>query len=107
MHELEMWHGDILRVREPIVSVDGAMDFLNSDAAGIFVPSVSFGDFVYPGTHIGDMLDPLSGTVVTTVTSNCTGLLFTLREYPIVYGGSLLGRILKRSDNNKKGEQFV
>ncbi|MCD8219910.1 MAG: hypothetical protein LUC50_06180 [Ruminococcus sp.] len=36
MHEMGMWHGDVQPVREPIVSLDGAVEFLNSDAAGIF-----------------------------------------------------------------------
>lgn len=96
MHHLGMWDGEVPTVREPIISMDGAVEFLNSDAAGVFVPSVSFGDEVHPGTHIGDILDPLQGTIVRSVDSSCEGLLFTLREYPIVYGGSLLGRILKQ-----------
>ncbi len=103
MHELNMWNGEVAEVRDPIISLDGAVEFLNSSAAGIFVPSVSFGDTVQVGTHIGDILDPLEGTVVRSVNSSCEGLLFTLREYPVVYGGSLLGRILKEP-NISSGE---
>ncbi|WP_298483890.1 M14 family metallopeptidase [uncultured Ruminococcus sp.] len=98
MHELGMWSGETKLVREPIISLDGAVEFLNSDAAGIFVPSVSFGTQVKKGEHIGDVLDALDGSVTASIESNCDGLLFTLREYPIVYGGSLLGRILKETE---------
>lgn len=35
MQALGMWRGKVPAVREPIVSLDGAVEFLNSDAAGI------------------------------------------------------------------------
>ena len=94
MQHLGMWKGDIKPVREPAVSLGRQVGFVNSDAAGIFVPCVSFGTTVHVGDHIGDVLDPLTSTVTERVTAVCSGLLFTLREYPIVYGGSLLARIL-------------
>ena len=94
MQHLGMWKGDIKPVREPAVSLGRQVGFVNSDAAGIFVPCVSFGTTVHAGEHIGDVLDPLTSTVTERVTAVCSGLLFTLREYPIVYGGSLLARIL-------------
>ncbi len=98
MQALGMWRGKVPAVREPIVSLDGAVEFLNSDAAGIFVPAVSFGTMVQNGDHIGDILNTLDGSIAASIHANCDGLLFTLREYPVVYGGSLLGRILKQTD---------
>ncbi|MBP0973434.1 MAG: succinylglutamate desuccinylase/aspartoacylase family protein [Oscillospiraceae bacterium] len=94
MQHLGMWKGETKTVREPAVSLGRQVGFVNSDAAGIFVPCVSFGDTVQKGDHIGDVLDPLTSKVTERVTAVCSGLLFTLREYPIVYGGSLLARIL-------------
>ena len=32
---------------------------------------------------------------VEEVQAVCDGMIFTLREYPVVYGGSLLARILQ------------
>ena len=81
-------------MREPILSLGRDVGFVNSDAAGVFVPCAQFGDTVRKGDHIGDVLDPLTGTVTEKVEAICDGLIFTLREYPIVYGGSLLARIL-------------
>ena len=94
MQHLGMWKGEVRPVREPIISLGRQVGFVNSDAAGIFVPCISFGETVQEGEHIGDVLDPLTSQVTERVHAVCSGLLFTLREYPIVYGGSLLARIL-------------
>ena len=95
MKELGMWKGEIASVREPIVSEGREVGFVNSDAAGIFIPCANFGDTVKKGDHIGDVVDPLTSEIVEKVKAVCDGLIFTLREYPVVYGGSLLARILQ------------
>ena len=46
---------------------------------------------------IGQIVEPLTGGVLCEIVSPCDGLLFTIRAYPIVYEGSLLGRIFKFS----------
>ena len=90
-----MWKGETSPVREPIISEGHKVGFVNSDAAGIFVPCAGFGDTVKQGDHIGDVVDPLTSRVVEKVLAVCDGMIFTLREYPVVYGGSLLARILQ------------
>ena len=95
LKELGMWSGETAPVREPIVYEGREVGFVNSDAAGIFVPCVSFGETVEKGNHIGDVVDPLSSKIVEKVDAVCDGMIFTLREYPVVYGGSLLARILQ------------
>ena len=95
MKQLGMWSGEAAPVREPIVSEGREVGFVNSDAAGIFVPCAAFGENVTKGEHIGDVLDPLTSETVERVEAVCDGMIFTLREYPVVYGGSLLARILK------------
>ena len=64
MKELGMWNGETAPVREPIVSEGREVGFVNSDAAGIFVPCANFGDTVKKGDHIGDVVDPLSSKTV-------------------------------------------
>ena len=95
LKEFGMWSGETAPVRDPIVSEGREVGFVNSDAAGIFVPCVSFGETVEKGGHIGDVVDPLSSKIVEKVNAVCDGMIFTLREYPVVYGGSLLARILQ------------
>lgn len=88
-------------IRNPIVSLDGSVGFVNSPTAGIFVPDIDFGSVVEKDTIIGNIVNPLTGEIAEKVISPCSGLLFTLREYPVVYGGSLIARILQteRKDN--------
>ena len=102
MKELGMWKGETKAVREPIVSLNRSVGFVNSDAAGIFVPCVRFGDTVEKGEHIGDVVDPLTSKVVEKTLAVCSGLVFTLREYPVVYGGSLLARILESAGGEEQ-----
>jgi len=99
LHELGMWNGQTGQVREPLVSKDHRIDFLNSDAHGIFIPGAVHGSHVNAGDCIGKVIDPLVGVVVEETLAPCNGLLFTLREYPVVFGGSLLARIIGDLDN--------
>jgi len=95
LQELGMWSGQAQQIKTPIVSKDRVVGFLNSDAAGIFIPNVTHGDYVRAGDLVGMILDPLTGNVVDSAISPCNGVLFTLREYPVVFGGSLLARIIE------------
>ncbi len=89
---------EVGEIREPVVSLDGAVGFVNSPAAGIFVPDTEFGSIVSEGDIIGRIVNPLTGEIVENAVASCSGLLFTLREYPVVYGGSLIARILRQED---------
>ena len=79
---------------EPIVSTDGKVSFVNADEAGIFLPNTRHSDMVAEGQELGIIADALTGDVKERVLSPADGLLFTLREYPIVQPGSLIARIL-------------
>lgn len=94
MKHLGIWSGPVDEVRKPIVSTDGKVSFLNAAASGVFVPCVNHSNKVKVGEHIGDIISPVTGEVIHSVDSPVDGLVFTLREYPIVYEGSLLARIL-------------
>lgn len=95
MHSQGMWEGEVKPPRTPIVSQD-AVDFINAEAAGIFIPAVEHNGQVKKGQRLGVIADPLTGQDQSIVTAPSDGLLFTLREYPVVYPGSLLARILRR-----------
>jgi len=94
LKNLGFWSGKSKEVRTPILSVNRSVGFVNSDAAGIFVPEKNFGDYVKKGDIIGRVIDPLSGKVIADTAAVCEGTVFTLREYPVVYGGSLIARII-------------
>ncbi len=95
MASLGIWSGEVPNVRSPLVVYDeDPISFLNAEKSGLFVAHTKHWTNVTEGQHIGDIIDPLSGEVLTTVTADCDGILFTIREYPIVDEGSLIGRIL-------------
>lgn len=93
MVQLGIWEGEAPKVREPIVSTDGHVGFVNAEYSGIFVPCVEHWKEIEKGQHIGDILEPIRG-VAHPVYAPISGLLFTLREHPIVTSGSLIARIL-------------
>ena len=104
MASLGIWTGPVEPVREPIVSGDHHVSFLNSPGPGIFIPSpsISHGISVQSGQEIGMVVDPLTGEIRHRVCSPADGLLFTLREYPVVYEGSLIARILDDAPESKE-----
>jgi len=103
LRELGMWNGDAgqtrPQMRAPLVSKDHSVGFLNSDAGGIFIPRATHASHVSSGDCIGIVIDPLTGNIVEETLAPSDGLLFTLREYPVVFGGSLLARIMEDSKN--------
>ena len=90
-----IWTGERpQKLSKPIVSTDGKVSFVNADEAGIFLPSTRHGNMVKKGQNLGIIADALTGEVRQQVESPADGLLFTLREYPVVQPGSLIARIL-------------
>ena len=94
MKEMGMWTGPVSEVREPILSKDQAVGYINADYPGIYLPKASIGDRVEEGEVVGRIVDPLTGAVRQEMKAPIKGMVFTVREYPIVYSGSLLNRIL-------------
>lgn len=94
MKELGIWAGETITPKEPIISEDGKVSFLNAAASGVFVPAVEHWKDVKQGQHIGDILNPLTGEIAQRIVAETDGIVFTLREYPIVSEGSLIARIL-------------
>jgi hypothetical protein len=97
MKNMGIWQGEVKKVREPIVEAeaDGVV-FFNAPCAGIFVPSARHWEMLEIGDEVGCIVDPLRGEVLSRIVSNDRGILFTIREYPVVGEGSLIGRLLKR-----------
>lgn len=95
MKELGIWTGEAQKPRTPIISKEEDVHFINASESGIFIPRVEHWRDVREGDHIGDIVDPLKGKVVERIASPCDGIVFTLREYPVVDEGSLIARILK------------
>lgn len=80
-------------VRTPFSSEVGDVSYINSEKSGLFIPSMDHCAVISAGDKIGEVVDPLKGEVLCEVIAPTCGILFTLREYPVVYEGSLLARI--------------
>jgi hypothetical protein len=82
-----------LDVRFPIQSHIGEVAYLNAACPGLFVPVIEHCQVIEKGSVVGHIVSALSGEILDEVIAPIAGMLFTIRAYPIVYEGSLLGRI--------------
>jgi predicted deacylase len=94
MKEMNIWIGEVSGIREATISRDKEVEVINSKTSGIFMSSVSHLAEIKKGDTIGEILNPLKGEIEEVVIAPCDGMIFTLREYPVVYEGSLIARIL-------------
>ena len=96
MHKMGIWQGETVTPRKPILSENPEdVSYLNASTAGVFIPHVKHWEKLKKGELIGSIIDPLRGEVLDEILSPVNGILFTIREYPIVDAGSLVGRLLR------------
>ena len=86
------------RLPQPLVCEGDRVTFLNAETSGVFLTELKCGINVSRGQTIGQIVDPLRGRVLSTVSSPVDGYLFTIRAYPIVYEGSLMARIFNTEE---------
>lgn len=93
MTELEVWDDAPVNVRNSIVSTEGQVSFIYAAGSGIFVSSINSMGTIGMGTHIGDIIEPITGKVIQRIESPTDGIIFSLREHPVVYKGALIARV--------------
>ena len=94
LKEFGIWTGPVDPVRTPVISTDGEVQYIHTEASGIFLPSIDHWDNVKCGDLIGRIVNSLTGDIEEEIFSPIDGTVFSLREYPVVYSGSLIARIL-------------
>ena len=99
MHEIGIWSGPVGEIRNAKLTRDYGIDFFRAQSTGIFLPDMENGQQVSAGDMIGKIVSTLSGDVLEIVQAKRSGILFTLREYPLVYEGSLIARVLAEERN--------
>lgn len=82
-------------IHQPIISHDGNVGYINANQSGIFMPEAEHGEYLKKDQLVGVIADPLTGIVREELRSPLSGLLFTLREYPVTLAGSLIARVLE------------
>lgn len=94
MAHLGIWEGPVPEIRKSVYAENKeAIEIISSAIAGMFVREVECGVQVEKNQLLGRIIDPLNGTIKEEVRAPEAGLLFTIREYPVVEVGSLIGRI--------------
>jgi hypothetical protein len=82
---------------DPLLADAAQVHRLNAAVSGLFEPqAVECGSRVKAGELLGSIVSPFEGRTLAEVRSPATGLLATLRHYPLVYEGALLARIATR-----------
>ena len=94
MKEMGIWEGDAIVPREPLVTSDEEMTYINSESSGIFIPEVKVSSFVRQGARIGSVVDVITGSLEEEVTAPRAGVISAIRAYPAIEEGSLLARIV-------------
>jgi predicted deacylase len=79
-----------------LIADDSNVHYLNAQTSGMFIPAASHWTDVRRGELLGTIVSPFHGDILSDVRSPVDGVLFTLREYPLVYEGSLMARVMAR-----------
>lgn len=95
--DMGMWKGEVDQslISKPIVCKGDSVEFLNAATSGIFITELKCGVVVAEGEEIGQIVEPMTGEVLSSVVSPVEGYMFTIRAYPIVYEGSLMARVYR------------
>ena len=97
MHKMGIWKGSTKEVKKPIISrKPDDVFYLNASTGGLFIPMAKHGSRLKKGEIIGQITDPLRGEILDEVKAPADGMLFTIRDYPVVDEGSLMGRMLRK-----------
>ncbi|MDE6726905.1 MAG: succinylglutamate desuccinylase/aspartoacylase family protein [Oscillospiraceae bacterium] len=94
MNKLGIWAEEEHGISHPMISTDGAVHVIHADGSGIFIPCVEHNNWIAKGSILGEIVTPITGTVEQEITAPVDGVIFSLREYPIVYEGSVIARML-------------
>jgi predicted deacylase len=89
---------ETFEVREPFTSEIGDVYYLNANKSGLFIQDIKHCAQIEKGDVIGRVVDPLTAEIKEEVIAPNKGILFTIREFPVVYEGSLLARIFGEKD---------
>ena len=78
---------------QPVIADNDTVFHVNADHSGLFLAAVVNGQRVAPNELLGRIVSPLEGNTLAEIRSPTEGMVFTLRQYPLVYEGSLLARV--------------
>lgn len=99
MNQLGIWTEEEEHISNPVIAKDSSVHVVHSVGSGIFIPTAEHNMWLEKGSEIGEIVTPITGTRVQVITAPVNGVVISLREYPIVYGGSVIARMLDLNNN--------
>lgn len=93
MNRMGIWQGETPVSHTPKFAKDKDVVFVNAESSGIFLPAAKHSEYIRKGDVLGRIVNVLTGSVEETVTAPRSGIVFSLREYPVIEEGSLVARI--------------
>ena len=81
------------KIQQPLLIHPKQVALIQANHAGLFISNVTIGAHVQKGDILGNVVDAVRGEVLETMTFPSDGLLFTLREHPMIHQGAPLARI--------------
>ena len=94
MNKVGIWADEEHGISHPMISTDGEVHVIHSSGSGVFIPCVEHNNWIAKGSVLGEIITPITGTVEQEIIAPVDGVIFSLREYPIVYEGSVIARML-------------
>lgn len=104
MYEMGIWTEKPTGIHAPAISTDGEVEFIRARKNGVFLPNIEHNHYVIKGDKLGEIVNSFTGEIEQEIIADRDGLVFTLREFPIVYEGALIARILSQTEDGKKEE---
>lgn len=98
MEYMGIWDGCANNTHMPKIAADADVAFVNAESSGIFIPSVKHSGLIKRGGEIGKIVNVLTGSIEEVIKSPRTGMVFSLRSYPIIEEGSLVARVFGGPD---------
>lgn len=95
MKKFGIWDGEATVYENTPVCDDESIDFIRAEEAGLFINEMNEFCAVKRGQCIGKIVNVQENKVVQEINATTDGMLFTVREFPMVYEGALLARIFK------------
>lgn len=93
MEFMGIWKGTVNATHIPKIAEDKNVAYINTESSGIFVPAVKHSEMIKKGDILGYIVNVLTGSVEETILAPRSGMIVSLREYPVIEEGSLVARI--------------
>lgn len=93
MEYMGIWKETVNVTHIPKIAGDNNVAYINAESSGIFVPAVKHSEMIQKGDILGCIVNVLTGSVEETIMAPRSGMIVSLREYPVIEEGSLVARI--------------